>query len=247
MKSILLPSILCLFIVKLGFSQQVVNEAVIQIKTETTAPESSNAQINAPEGALIMRIGDGEIKTKLFFKNGLTKLENDMGMGTNQVFYDSKTKTTTTLFEAMGRKTGFYTTDEEMQKGPGGGDTSQRRRIEAFNPEVTIEYLNETKKIAGLTCYKANIRYKNRNGEEIQQPVWYCPDFTLGEGFRLREMLRMANMPGLNKLKGFPMEFDMTRQNGAKVHFEVTKVDLTAKIDDKVFAIPKDYQLKSMS
>lgn len=247
MKSILVSFLLLALLTKPGFSQQVVNEAIIQLKTETTLPESSNATINAPEGAFVMRIGDGEIKTKLFFKNGMTKLENDMGMATNQVIYDSKTKTTTTLFEAMGRKTGFYATDEDMQRIPAGNDSNQRRRIESFNPEVTIEYLNETKKIAGLNCYKANIRYKNRQGEEVQQPVWYSPDFILGEGFRLRELMRMASMPGLNKLKGFPMEFDLIRQNGAKIHFEVIKVDLTAKVDDKVFAIPKDYQLKSMS
>ncbi|MFY7839594.1 MAG: hypothetical protein ACOVP7_04930, partial [Lacibacter sp.] len=56
-----------------------------------------------------------------------------------------------------------------------------------------------------------------------------------------------ANIPGLEKLKGFPMEFDLTRQNGAKVHYQVTKVDLTAKVDDKTFIIPKDYDIKSMS
>lgn len=43
------------------------------------------------------------------------------------------------------------------------------------------------------------------------------------------------------------MEFETTRQNGTKVHFTVTKVDLTAKIDDKVFVIPKDYDIKPMS
>ncbi|MBK8086898.1 MAG: hypothetical protein IPK31_02375 [Chitinophagaceae bacterium] len=63
----------------------------------------------------------------------------------------------------------------------------------------------------------------------------------------MRDMNRMANIPGLNKLKGFPMEFEMTRQNGAKVHYQVTKVDLNAKVDDKTFVIPKDYDIKPMS
>jgi hypothetical protein len=59
--------------------------------------------------------------------------------------------------------------------------------------------------------------------------------------------MRMVNVPGLDKLKGFPMEFETTRQNGSKVHFTVTKIDLQAKIDDKLFLVPKDYDVKPMS
>lgn len=245
MKQFLFVVLLVTIISDKLWAQQIVNEAIIQIKTETTAGEEAPPP-NAPEGATIMRFGDGEIKTKLFFKNGMTKLENDMGMGVNRVIYDSKTKTTTTLFEAMGKKMGFYTTDEDIQQMMNGTDSGRKQRIETFNPEVFIEYLSETKKIAGMTCNKALIRYKNRKGDEVQQPIWYSPEFMLGEGFRMRDLMRMANVPGLNKLKGFPMEFEVTRQNGAKVHFEVTKVDLNAKVDDKVFIIPKDYELKSM-
>ncbi|HMP88377.1 MAG TPA: hypothetical protein PKE63_13950, partial [Lacibacter sp.] len=84
-------------------------------------------------------------------------------------------------------------------------------------------------------------------GEEQQQAVWYSPEFKAGENFRMNDMMRMANVPGLNKLKGFPMEFEMTRPNGARTFYQVTKVDLKAKIDDKVFVIPKDYDVKPMS
>lgn len=231
-------------------AQQIVNEAIIQMKTETTAGEDQ-APPPAPgggEGQFTMRFGDGEMKSKLFFKNGMTKIETDMGMGVSQVIVDSKTKTTTTLFEAMGKKMGFSSTDQDMQQMMNGnGRDSGRQRIQQFNPEVFIEYLSETKKIAGMTCNKALLRYKNRNGEEVQQIVWYSPEFMLGEGFRIRDMMRMANVPGLNKLKGFPMEFETTRPNGAKVHYQVTKVDLNAKVDDKTFAIPKDYDIKPMS
>ena len=229
-------------------AQQVVNEAIIQMKTESTNPDDGGGT-PPPSGEggerMIMRIGDGEVKSKMYFKNGMTKIESDMGMGKNQVIVDSKTKTTTTLFEAMGRKMGFYTNDDEMQQMMNGRD-SGRQRVQQFNPETFIEYLSETKKIAGMVCNKSIIRYKNRKGEEMQQVVWYSPEFMLGEGFRMRDMMRMANIPGLNKLKGFPMEFETTRQNGSKVHFQVTKVDLNAKVDDKTFIIPKDYDLKPM-
>lgn len=226
-------------------AQQVVNEAILQMKIETT-PGNDAPPANAPEGAMVMRMGDGEIKAKLWFKNGMSKIENDMGMGTNQVIYDPKTKTTTTLFEMMGRKMGFYMNDSTVQKMMNGTDTG-RQRMQPFNPEVMIEYLGDTKQIAGKTCNKAIIHYKNRQGADQQQMVWYSPDFILGDGFRMNDLMRMAMIPGLQKLKGFPMEFEAKRPNGATVHFLVTKVDLTPKIDDKVFLIPKDYDVKAMN
>jgi hypothetical protein len=127
-----------------------------------------------------------------------------------------------------------------------GSDTG-RQRMQPFNPEVMIEYLGDTKQIAGMTCYKANIRYKNRRGEEQQQLLWYSPDFVMGDGFRFNEMMRMGMIPGLQKLKGFPMEFETKRPNGSVVHYQVTKVDLNPRIDEKVFLIPKDYDIKPMS
>lgn len=232
-------------------AQQVVNEAVIQMKTETSNPNADGGPpvSNDGEGRVMVRIGDGEIKSKMYFKNGMTKIESDMGMGTNQVIIDSKEKKTTTLFEAMGRKMGFYTTEADMQRMMASADSgrSQQQRVQQFNPETFIEYLSETKKIAGMECKKALIRYKDRRGQEVQQEVWYSPEFVFGEGFRIRDVMRMVNVPGLEKLKGFPMEFELTRQNGAKVHYQVTKVDLTAKVDDKTFIIPKDYDIKPMS
>lgn len=230
-------------------AQQVVNEAVIQMKTETSNPNADGGPpvSNDGEGRVTVRIGEGEIKSKMFFKNGITKIESDMGMGTNQVIIDSKEKKTTTLFEAMGRKMGFYTTEADMQRMMASADSGRQQRIQQFNPEVFIEYLSETKKIAGMECKKALIRYKDRRGQEVQQEVWYSPEFMLGEGFKIRDVMRMANVPGLEKLKGFPMEFQLTRQNGAKVHYQVSKVDLTAKVDDKVFLVPKDYDVKPMS
>lgn len=250
---LLLSSLALLFFAGTMQAQQIVNEVIIQMKTETTNPNNDGGAPSVVTGdggeqRVTMRFGDGEVKSKMYFKNGMTKIESDMGMGTNQVIIDSKTKTTTTLFEAMGRKMGFTTNDSSMQQMMNGRDSGRQRiQSQQFNPEVFIEYLSETKKIAGMECKKAIIRYKNRKGDEEQQSVWYSPEFMLGEGFRMRDMMRMTNIPGLNKLKGFPMEFETTRQNGATIHYQVTKVDLNAKVDDKTFVIPKDYDIKPMS
>ncbi|HMO32480.1 MAG TPA: hypothetical protein PKE07_05735 [Lacibacter sp.] len=248
MTKYLIASAAALFLLaQVSVSQEVLQEGIIHIKVENTpGNDAGGPPPGAPEGAMVMRMGDGEIKTKIMFKNGMSKAETDMGFGTTQMIYDSKTQTTTTLFQAMGRKMGFYTNEEEMKKMMAGAD-SGRQRMQNFNPDVFIEYLGDTKKIAGMVCNKALIRYKNRRGEEQQQAVWYSPEFKAGENFRMNDMMRMANVPGLNKLKGFPMEFEMTRPNGARTFYQVTKVDLKAKIDDKVFVIPKDYDVKPMS
>lgn len=239
----------CIFAVTVSaFAQEVVQEGIIQLKIENTAGDNAGAMPpGAPEGATMMRFGDGEIKAKLFFKNGMTKMETDMGFGANQVIYDSKTKTTTTLFEMMGQKMGFYTNEEEIKKMMAADTGRRMQQQQPFTPEVFIEYLNDTKKIAGLDCKKAIIRYTTRRGEDMAQEVWYSPDFKMDENIQMGEVLRMANVPGLQKLKGFPMEFLMKRPNGSTSHYMVTKVDLKAKVDDKVFAIPKGYDVKPMS
>ncbi len=247
---LIFSAIAVLFTITVSMAQQVVNEAVIQMKIEMTNPNSDGGPpvSNDGEGRVMVRMGDGEMKSKMYFKNGMTKVETDMGIGLNQVIIDSKEKKTTTLFEAMGRKMGFYTTEADMQRMMTGADSGRQQRVQQqFSPEVFVEYLSETKKIAGMECKKALLRYKDRRGEEVQQEVWYTPEFVLGEGFKIRDVMRMANVPGLEKIKGFPMEFQLTRQNGAKIHYQVSKVDLNAKVDDKVFLIPKDYDVKPMS
>lgn len=223
-------------------AQQTVNEAIIDVTINMTFPESDLPP--APEGAQVMRFGDGEIKSKMFVKNGNMKMETDMGMGKSYTFYTAENKTTTTLMEIMGRKMGFYSNEEDIKKMMA-ADTNQKK-IQAFKPEVFIEYLSENKTIAGINCYKAVIRYKNSKGEEKQQDVWYTSDFKMGEEFKLSSMIR-GDVPGLNKLKGFPMEMEIVRQNGMKMHYVVKKVDLNAKIDDKTFVIPSGYDLKPQS
>jgi GLPGLI family protein len=223
-------------------AQQTITEAILEITMNITFPESDLPP--APEGAQIRRFGDGEVKSKVFYKNGNMKMESDMGMGKSLMFYTAENKTTTTLMEVMGRKMGFYSNEEDLKKMQA-ADTS-RQRIQSFKPDVFVEYLSDTKKIAGIACYKAILRFKNSKGEDKQQEVWYTPDFRMGEEFRLNTLMR-SDVPGINKIKGFPMEMELVRQNGMKVHYLVSKIDTNSKIDDKIFEIPKGYDLKPQS
>jgi hypothetical protein len=116
-------------------------------------------------------------------------------------------------------------------------------------PEIT--YTEESKKIAGLVCKKAIIKSKDRQGVMNETAVWYCPDFVMGEGFTMNSQgggrMMNFNPTGMDKIKGFPMEYEITRQNGMKIHMTVTKVQLDADIADKTFEIPKGYDIKPAS
>jgi outer membrane lipoprotein-sorting protein len=244
MNKILQIPLLLLFSVTTTYCQEVLNEGIIEMKVLITFPERES--VPSPEGGgNMMRFGDMDMKSKMYFKNGNMKVENETGMGKNLTFYHADTKITTTLMEMMGKKMGFYSNEEEMKKMMSGNDSS-KIKIQSFKPETFIEYLSESKVIAGFTCYKAIIRYKNSKGEELQQILWYSPEFRMGEGLKLGSFMR-SEVPGMNKLKGFPMEMESTQRNGMKIQYEVTKIDKNARIDDKTFEIPKGYDIKPQS
>lgn len=228
-----------------SFSQIIAEEGIIEMKIDIHRPDDAAPSGNNESAANPW--SDLEMKAKMQFKEDKSKMQMDMGFSKSEVFYDGVTKTTTTLFQAMGRKMGFYSTDADVKKMMDSNDSANRFRYNPDKQDIMIEYLSDSKKIAGYTCYKANIRYMNRQGEEINQLVWYTPDFMIGERFRMSSLMRMGAVPGLQKLKGFPMEYEMTRNNGMTINYQVTKVDLSAKIEDATFVIPSGYDIKPMS
>lgn len=245
-------------------AQKVVDKAIIKMKTETTLPENFN-----PGG------GDGgggggfqmpreiEASTTVWYKGKFTKMENQSDFGTSQTIIDRDAKKTTTLMEAMGRKMGWYSTEadqEAMEKRMDSARAVRRDSLEKLGlsfarnePEVTVG--TETKTIAGFTCKKAIIKTKGQNGQVSETVVWFTPDFKMGEGYTLNSnsggggMMRMMGMTpqGLDKIQGFPMEYEIVRQNGMRIHMVVTKVQLDADIADKTFEIPKGYDIKPIS
>jgi hypothetical protein len=225
-------------------------------------PENPNAAAggDGPGGGGMMGMRDMEITTNVFYKGDNTKLESVTDFGTSYTFIDNKAKKTTTLMEAMGRKQGFYSTAEDaanMQKRTDSMRAVRRDSLEkmglsfAAPAEPEITYTEESKKIAGLVCKKAIIKSKDRQGVMNETAVWYCPDFVMGEGFTMNSQgggrMMNFNPTGMDKIKGFPMEYEITRQNGMKIHMTVTKVQLDADIADKTFEIPKGYDIKPAS
>jgi hypothetical protein len=55
------------------------------------------------------------------------------------------------------------------------------------------------------------------------------------------------NFGGLDKIDGFIMGIEVSRPNGFKMETEVTDLQVDPQIADKVFEIPKGYDIKPIS
>ena len=257
-----------------SFAQQKTFErAIVKSKTEITFPENNNrgAGDNGDD------LGGGrptgmESKNTIYYRGDLIKTYSQSDFGNNTVIVDKKNKKTTTLIEAMGRKTGFYSTEEDEQamrdnmqkrmdsiRQARGGSDSQRNGRQG---DVQVINTDETKKIAGYTCKKAIIKTTTRQGEVNEIMVWYNPDMAMPAGYPVmgntaggggfaRSMRGGGrgglNIQGIERIKGFVMGYEMSRPNGFKMQTEVTSIEINPDIDDKVFEIPKGYDLKPMS
>jgi hypothetical protein len=245
-----------------------VEKAIVKMKMEMEFPQNPGGP-GGPGGGegdrMVMIGGPGGMESTMttYYRGDFTKIESQSDFGNNMVIIDHKQKKTTTLIEAMGRKTGFYSTEEDNQAMQARMDSIRKVRrdslekagipVSAGPRKPEIEYTEETKKIAGYTCKKAIVKTKDQRGEVNQTIVWYCPEFKVpqtptsggGGGMMGRGMMSMG-MGGLDQLDGFPMEYQIERNNGMKIHMLVTSVKLDASIDDKVFEIPKGYDLKPM-
>lgn len=254
-------------------AQQTPERLIVKSKTEITFPENSN------------RGGDGdgggpsgmESKNTIYYKGDLIKTYSQSDFGNNTVIIDKKNKRTTTITEAMGRKTGFYITEEDeikmrenaqkrmdsVRAARGGGESAQPSNA---SPAPEIEYTNDTKKIAGYNCKKAIIKTKSRQGEVSETIVWYTTDIKKPEGYPAPGNMGggggfargfrggpggagggFGGMNGLDKIDGFIMGFSTSRPNGFKMETEVASIEVNPEINDKVFEVPKGVDLKPFS
>ncbi|MCX7697712.1 MAG: hypothetical protein N2Z72_08500 [Bacteroidales bacterium] len=97
----------------------------------------------------------------------------------------------------------------------------------------TINYLDETKQIAGMVAHKAEYIVKDEYGEDKTYVVYY------NESIAGPEYNFLNNFPGL---KGFPMEYTYETEEG-KVTFTVTEIiTKKVKIKETDFLIPSDFK-----
>lgn len=245
---------------------KLINQAIITTKTTIVAPDDDDSpapQITSANGeeVRVMRFGgDGETKTTTWLKNDLVKTFSEGESSRNTVIRDNSKKITTTIMEMMGRKTGFYATDEDqvamrkrmdsMMQGRGG----QNMQMMAANSTVSTDLveINETKKIAGLECKKALLISKRTNGKQDTTIVWYSPEFKLqginstGGSLGGFSSMVVTSADPMEKLNGFPMQYERMMGRGRKMTVQVTKIVIDKEVPDKEFELPKDIEIKSM-
>lgn len=265
-----------LLAISVSFAQpKVVEKAIVKVKTEMTFPEnfgndrgSGGGGGGGGEMVTMSMPRDMETNTTMYYTPDFMKVESMSDFGNNVVITDRKNKKTTTLIEAMGRKTGFFSTDADMEAMKAKTDSMRQLRRDSLQamgltfkdnkPELV--YSDETKKISGVVCKKVTIISKGQNGAVSENIIWYNPEFKMaatstaagntggfGGGGRGGMMSMAGGIQGLELIEGFPMEYEMVRGNGFKVHMTVLKVQPDANIDEKIFEIPKGFDLKPMS
>lgn len=274
MKKIVLSAVLLAAGIVAFAQPKIVERAIVKAKTEITFPENFSfggpggpgGGGDGPPGGFTMP-RDMETTTTMTYSPDYMKIESLSDFGNNVVITDRKKKVTTTLIEAMGRKTGWFTSDAEAEAQARKQDSTRKARRDSLaelgltftdnKPELI--YSDETKKVSGYTCKKVTIKSKGQNGQVTENVIWYNPDFKLaasstaasanggGFGGGGRGRMQMGGLPGLDQIEGFPMEYESTAQNGFKIHMVVLKVQVDAAIDEKTFEIPKGFDVKPQS
>lgn len=246
---------------------KLLTQAIVSTKTTIVAPEGDEggaglqtSTANDGGEVRVMRFGgDGETKTTTWLKNDLVKTYSESEMGRTTTIRDNAKKITTTIMEMMGRKNGFYATDEEQAEMSKRMDSMMRKRdpnassVPAMNssPVFSVVYLDGSKKVSGYTCKKALLITKRAERADTTT-VWYCPDFKLqnlpgtgGLAGGLGPLNMVSTQNGMDLLNGFPMQYERNMTRGRHMTVEVTKLVIDKDIADKEFEIPKDIEVRS--
>lgn len=175
-----------------------------------------------PEQAAMM----GDMETKIYYKDKKSLSETSSMMFSTKTLTDENGQLQ--LIDQMGNKMFTRTSKAELDKM---AETSKEK-------EPKIEYVNETKTIAGYECKKAIITMASKEGD-VKSEVWYTekvPYISQGGGKR-GEMFK--------GLKGMPMEFSF-KQQAMNIKMSAKEVSL-AKVPDSVFTLSTEgYTEKKM-
>jgi GLPGLI family protein len=242
-----------IFLSAIGIAQpKIINQAVISAKTTIFIPEDATNMGDGNQMSIMGMSSGDETKTTTWFKGDMLKIVNDGEMGKTTIIIDKKNKKTTTLLEIMGKKTGYYSTEDDEAAMKKRADSMMGARKNGIT-SVNIDYLDETKKIAGYNCKRALIKTTRENGKIDSMYIWFTPDVKMNEGYVFKGGMMMGfgggggnAMTGFDKLNGFPMQYEIKMRRGMIFTIEVTKIDMDKSIDDKEFDIPKGFELHSI-
>jgi hypothetical protein len=226
---------------------KLLTQAIITTKTTIVSSEGDEAPMQTNTSAdggevRVMRFGgDGETKTTTWLKNNLVKTFSESEMGRSTVIRDNVKKITTTIMEMMGRKNGFYATDEDQAE--------MRKRMDSMmkGRNQNISSLGGAGATANYTLVIAT-----RGEKADTTTVWYSPDFKLqniastgGIAAGFGGFSAAGGPTGFDLLNGFPLQYERNMSRGRHMTVEVTKLLIDKEITDKEFEISKDIEIKS--
>lgn len=240
-------------------AQQPLNNAIVKVKMETSTDNTGGGG----DGGAVFQMAGQETEMTAYIKDSMRKVVIKNNFMNNITIYDGKTGTSTILTESMGEKTGFTQNEAQRQdqrrrtdsiikaqsEESGGGQGGRMTIRIGGGQEKTIDiaYTEETKLINKINCKKAVITTQNNEGVQKKIDVWYSPDYTLPAGVNIGR--GAMNFSGL---KGMPVLYEQANVmnfNGNEMtmttRYEVTSIETAKTIDDKEFAVPKGYTIKT--
>lgn len=155
-------------------------------------------------------------ETIIKIKGSKTRTEQSMGMGTSISIFDASNNTAISLIDMMGRKIAMKMDTEKENK-----------EDLAKEDGLKIKYLDETKKIAGYNCKKAEI---STEGEDEAIVIFYT-----------EEINTQQTKSQYEGLKGFPMQYEISAQ-GLNMIMKVKEIN-KGSVSNAEFSIPKEYEV----
>ena len=170
------------------------------------------AQAGMMPTTMMMYLGDGFVKNVLF-----------TGMGQQSVIFDLEKKSKASLIDMMGQQFAIESSYDEIQK------EFERE------PEVEIDFTDETKEIAGHNCKKIIIKTINDDGEISNENfAWFTEDLDVDPNLNFSQKI-------FEDVNGLLLEYQMDMGRGVMMKFTATEVE-KRKIPTKDFLIPEGYK-----
>jgi len=165
-----------------------------------------------------------ETTIETFLKGDMTRIEVSSVNSITRVIVDKRNQLITTLIKSVGKSVGYVETQSSV-------DSSTKEILK----QSKIQFNDDSKEISGFKCKSADFKL-NMGGKVTLITVWYCPEF------KFRSIVGLS-VPGLDTLPGAPIQAITKLPQGINTVFTVNKITPDNTIDDKIFQVPKGYQI----
>ncbi len=180
--------------------------------------------------------GFAESEKTVFIKDSKTKTETTSMMMSSVEVFDGNVMTVIT--EAMGNKSGWSATKEEMENTK---DDAPKKE----EPKTKFENTSEKKMVAGYECVKTIVTISGigKDKTEMKISVWHTDKIKKPEGATGGGKSKKRSMSGNNfdfkEISGYPMQIEFqTSQQGMDLKYIETVSEVTTdKLEDSAFTV----------